>query len=229
PGATWAPSVLARPGGWVLYYAARDRSSNRQCISAATATSPAGPFTDASDAPLVCELDQGGSIDPSPYVAPGGQPHLVWKAEGEVVGRGATIRSAPLRSDGLALAGSPSVLLTVDQSWEGRTVEGPSLAQTAAGLVLLYSANRWDSAAYAVGAARCDSPSGPCRKVAGPILATFGPMVGPGGAELFTDAAGATRVVFHAWQGHEVGYPEHRYLHLGTLTADGGGVSIRID
>ena len=48
------------------------------------------------------------------------------------------------------------------------------------------------------------------------------------GAELFTDAAGRARVVFHAWQGDEVGYPEHRYLHLGTLTTD-GGIGIRLD
>lgn len=227
PGATWAPSVLERGGRWVLYYAVRHRDSGRQCISAATAGSPAGPFVDNSSAPLVCELGQGGSIDPSPFIAGDGTAYLLWKSEGETAGGVAVLRSQALAADGLSLVGSSSALATVDAAWEGRTVEGPSMVATAGGLVLLYSANRWDSAAYAVGAARCDSPLGPCRKV-GAVLRTSGAMVGPGGAEAFIDAAGAVRVAFHAWQGDDVGHPNSRYLHIGTLTTSGGGVSITL-
>jgi hypothetical protein len=228
PGATWAPSVLRRPGGWVLYYAVRDRASGRQCISAASAAGPTGPFVDDSAGPLVCELDQGGSIDASPFVAPDGAATLLWKSEGETAGGGATLRAAPLAADGRSLTGPSVVLLGVSQGWEGRTVEGPSMAATPAGFVLLYSANRWDTGSYAVGAATCSSPLGPCTKVAGPILATDGPMVGPGGAEAFVDAAGAVRVAFHAWQSDDVGYPEHRYLHIGRLVTAGGiGIEVQ--
>jgi hypothetical protein len=222
PGATWAPSVVRRGGGWVLYYAVRERVSGRQCISAATAAGPAGPFVDGSRGPMVCELDQGGSIDTSPFVAPDGSAYLLWKSEGETAGGSATLRGAPLAADGRSLAGVSVTLLGVSQGWEGRTVEAPSMAATPAGFVLLYSANRWDSARYAVGAATCSSPLGPCRKVPGPILASSGAMVGPGGAEAFVDAGGAVRVAFHAWQGEDVGYPEHRYLHIGRLVTDGG-------
>lgn len=222
PGATWAPSVLARPGGWVLYYTVRDRASGRQCISRATAAGPTGPFVDSSAGPIVCELDQGGSIDPSPFVAPDGSATLLWKAEGETNGGSATLRAAPLSPDGLALAGPVSVLTGIDQRWEGRTIEGPSMVANGGGFLLLYSANRWDSADYAVGAAACTTPLGPCTKLPGPILSTSGAMVGPGGAEVFVDAAGTARVAFHAWQGDAVGYPEHRYLHIGRLVTSGG-------
>lgn len=225
PGATWAPAVVARPGGWRLYYAVREATSQRQCISVASSSSPTGPFVDKSTAPLVCPQEHGGAIDPSPFVAPGGELHLLWKGEGETSGGRATIQVQPLSTDGLRTTGPPTVLLQQDQGWEGRTIEAPSMIATSEGLVLLYSANRWDSRSYAVGAARCDGPAGPCHKV-GKVLGSFGPMTGPGGAEAFRDRNGQARVVFHAWQGDDVGYPESRYLHIGTLSTAGGEVTI---
>lgn len=226
PGATWAPSVLDRGSHWVLYYAVRHAESGRQCISAATSAGPEGPFVDRSAGPLVCELGEGGSIDPSPFVAGDGSAYLLWKAEGETAGGSAALRAQALTGDGLSLSGPVGTLATVDQGWEGRTVEGPSMVATSAGLVLLYSANRWDSAGYGVGAAWCDGPLGPCTKQGGPVLATSGPMVGPGGAEAFVDHRGAVRVAFHAWQGDDVGYPNDRLLHVGTLTVGRAGVTI---
>lgn len=229
PGNTWAPSVLARPNGWVLYYAVRDRASGRQCISAATGPGPAGPFVDVSSEPLVCELGEGGSIDPSPFVAPDGQAYLLWKSEGETAGGQATLRSQQLTADGLGFTGAPATLVVPDQRWEGHTVEGPSMVATSVGYVLLYSANRWETAAYAVGAAICDTPIGPCAKVPGPVLASSGAMTGPGGAEAFVDREGRIRVAFHAWQGNEIGHPNSRYLHIGTLWAIPGTVAISVE
>jgi hypothetical protein len=229
PGATWAPSVLPRPGGFVLFYTVRHRDSGRQCISVATSASPTGPFSDTSAAPLVCEIGEGGSIDPSPVVAPDGSAYLLWKAEGETAGGRAALRARRLAADGLSLTGPVATLLGVDQPWEGRTVEGPTMAAADGSFVLLYSANRWDSSRYAVGAARCDTPLGPCRKLPGPVLATSGPMTGPGGAELFVDHDGRLRVAFHSWNGDAVGYPDNRYLHLGTATVTGDGVTVAVD
>lgn len=228
PGATWAPAVLQRPDGWRLYYTVREASSSRQCISVASAPGPTGPFVDRSTEPLVCATTEGGAIDPSPFVAPGGGLYLLWKGEGETTGGRASIQVQPLAADGLRVTQPPTVLLRQDQAWEGRTIEAPSMVATPEGLVLLYSANRWDSASYAVGAARCDGPLGPCRKV-GKVLSSFGPMVGPGGAEAFRDRNGLVRVAFHAWQGRDVGYPESRYLHIGTLRAAGGTIAITGD
>jgi hypothetical protein len=72
PGRTWAPAVLARGGFYVLYYTVAQTSTGRQCISVATAASPAGPFRDTSSAPLVCQLDRGRSIGPYVFTDPGG-------------------------------------------------------------------------------------------------------------------------------------------------------------
>jgi hypothetical protein len=229
PGATWAPSVLARGDRFVLFYAVRHRESGRQCISVASGGSPAGPFLDASTGPLVCELDDGGSIDPSPVVAPDGTAYLLWKAEGETAGGRATLRGRRLAADGLTLVGATATLLGVDQAWEGRTVEGPSMVPAGGSFLLLYSANRWDSASYAVGAARCDTPLGPCRKVPGPVLATSGTMTGPGGAEVFLDREGRRRVAFHAWDGDAIGYPDSRFLHIGSVTDAGSRVTVSVD
>src|SRR5438105_14914520 len=48
PGRVWAPAVLARPGGYVLYYTTRAPNPDRQCLSRAVATKPGGPFVDNS-------------------------------------------------------------------------------------------------------------------------------------------------------------------------------------
>ena len=74
--------------------------------------------------------------------------------------------------------------------------------------MLFYSGGGWWSDGYAVGYATGPGPLGPFRKetVAGPWLATVGGMAGPGGAEVFTDAAGDRRIAFHAWTPPRVGY-----------------------
>ena len=74
PGATWSPSVLQRGNSYVLYYSALDGKTGDQCISEAVAGQPQGPYLDTSKSPLVCQLDLGGSLDPSPYVGGRRQP-----------------------------------------------------------------------------------------------------------------------------------------------------------
>ena len=53
-GRTWAPSVLARPGGYVMYYTVREAITGRQCVSRAVSPDPGGPYLDASSGPLAC-------------------------------------------------------------------------------------------------------------------------------------------------------------------------------
>src|SRR5207253_8545749 len=52
-GFTWAPEVLKTDTGYVLYFTARDKKSGMQCVGAAAATDPAGPFTSTAASPLV--------------------------------------------------------------------------------------------------------------------------------------------------------------------------------
>ncbi len=208
PGLVWAPSVLRREGGYVLYYTTVHNPSGRMCISVATSGSPEGPFADDSSQPLVCQLELGGSIDPSPFVDDDGSTWLTWKSDGNCCDIPTRIWSQRLSDDGLRLEGSPVELLTTSEDWEGPLVEAPSMFGHDDSYWLLYSANRWDTADYAVGIARCESPSGPCTKVGDRWLDGHGSATGPGGAEAFVHPRGDQWVVYHAWVTDAVGYDD---------------------
>jgi beta-xylosidase len=222
PNRTWSPAVLAVEGGFVLYYTVRDAASGRQCVSVASSTSAAGPFADESAGPLVCQIDLAGSIDPSPFVDADGQAYLLWRSDA-VPGR---LWSQPLGPDRRSLVGAPAQLLVSDQSWEQGVIEAPAMvrAGAAGSYYLFYSASSWNSSRYAIGYATCSGPMGPCTRVTthGPLLATQPGMVGPGGQEFFTDAAGSLTVAFHAWDEGRVGYPNRRRLHIMRVTFPGG-------
>jgi len=210
-GKTWSPAVLRRDGAYVLYYAVRYEAAGRQCISVATASDPAGPFVDRSDAPLIFQEDRGGSIDPSPFVDADGTAYLLWKSDDNALRRAPSLWGAPLQPDGLALAGDPVELLRHDAAWEEPLIEAPSLARVAAGsYVLFYSGGWWESDGYGIGYANGPAPLGPFTKAteSGPWLATEEGMAGPGGAEVFTDTAGEWRMAFHAWIPPRVGYDD---------------------
>jgi len=242
-GLTWAPAVLARGDSFVLYYTTRDASSGFQCISRAVAASPEGPYLDGSRAAMICQVGghRGGagaaapeatlcgSIDPSPFVDADGTAYLLWKSDENA----AACRTAPrlwsqrLAPDGLELLGTPTALLARDRGWEGDIVEAPSMIRHGDAYYLFYSANWYDSSAYAIGYAVCSSPTSGCRKMtgAGPLLASAGGLLGPGGQELFTDADGALWMAYHAWTAPRAGYQAggERRLRLARLAfgADG--------
>jgi hypothetical protein len=227
PHRTWAPAVLTRPGRHVLYYSVRHRASGRQCISVAVASRPEGPFVDGSSGPFVCQLDRGGSIDPSTFVDGDGRAYLLWKSEDETVGGRATLWSAPLSADGLSLAGRPAALLRAEQAWEHGTIEGPAMVRAGGAVHLLYSGSSWARADYGVAHARCTGPLGPCRRSAGgPFLRSFGDAVGAGGAEVLRAAGGRSWLVFHAWTSPHVGFPNRRTLRMAALSFPGGGPSL---
>jgi beta-xylosidase len=220
PGGTWAPGVFELNGGSVLYYTAIDRLTGKHCISVAVAPQPQGPFVDSSTSPLVCQLDLGGSIDPSPFVDAGGTPYLTWKSEG-VNGRPPTIWSQQLGADGITLVGqAPAPLIQPSQGWEAGVVEGPSMLPWSGQYFLFYSANNWDSASYAIGVAVCQGPTGPCSKPFDHsiVLSQGTAMSGPGGPSLFTDTQGGLWIAFHAWLPSAVGYPHSRLLFLRQVT-----------
>jgi beta-xylosidase len=220
--------VLARNGRYVLFYTARDRASGFQCIARATSARPEGPYTDDSTQPFICQRSLCGSIDASPFVDKDGSAYVLWKSDENAAACGTPPRlwSQRLSDDGLSLQGEPVALLEKDQPWEGALIEGPSMVQHRGKHLLFYSANQYDSARYAVGYATCDGPQGPCKKVTrlSPFLASAGLMLGPGGQELFTDAAGELWMAFHAWTAPKTTYPHGaRSLRLARLKLDGLG------
>ncbi len=226
-GNTWHPAVLRRGGTFVLYFAVEDAVSGQECVSDAVSSQPQGPYLDSSTAPLVCQVKDGGSLDPSPYVSADGQPYLVWKSQG-LDGQPPALWSQRLTTAGTALvAGPPSELLAPDQRWEAGIIEGPDMLVTGSHYLLLFGGNNWQTARYAIGAATCLGPLGPCTSsAANPVVASDQSMQGPGGPSLFTDTQGNLWLAFHAWLPGEVGYPNGRALFLRRVVLTGDGPSV---
>jgi beta-xylosidase len=217
---TWAPSVLQRDQEFILYYVTRYVEGGRQCISYAVSPEPDGPFVDPNEQPFLCQLAEGGSIDPDPFIDQNGQLYLLWKNDGNCCGLPIWLYSQALAADGRSLAGEPHRLLTQDQNWEKPLIENPTMAFHQGRYYLLYSANWWESEDYAVGYGVCESPTGPCQKPHnGPVLASAGPTVrGPGGASFFRDAEDGLWLAYHAWASPTIGYPSgKRRLHLARV------------
>lgn len=225
-GHQWAPSVLARSSTFVLYYTTRHRETGLQCISRAVALLPQGPYEDDSTGPLVCQKRRGGSIDPSPFVDADGAPWLLWKSEGTLLGEPTRIWVQRLSADGRRRIKTPVQLLERALPWEEPIIEGPSMALIDGRHHLFYSGNRWETAAYAVGHAVCDSVTGPCRRTSGrPVLQTRPGEAGPGGQEVLHVDGHGHLLVHHAWDPTAVGYPDGaRRLHLSELHFDGDAV-----
>jgi beta-xylosidase len=233
---TWAPSVLRRDRRYVLYYTARETSSGFQCISRGTSMRPEGPYHDDSPRPFICQTSADaafcGSIDPSPFVDAAGRVYLLWKSDenSPACRTQPRIWSQRLSDDGLALVGSPSPLLTTDREWEGPLIEGPSMVRDGDSLFLFYSANWFESADYAIGWARCESPVGPCKKMSldAPLMKSAGAMLGPGGQEIFTDTLGRSWMAYHAWTAPRTTYSSGgvRSLRLSRLSFSNGTPAI---
>lgn len=222
---TWAPSVLARSGGYVLYYTARHVASGFQCIGTATSASPTGPFVDKSSQPFICQVTEPsalcGSIDASPFVDTNGDAYLLWKSDENAAACAGNARlwTQRLGVDGISLLGIPTELLVRDRPWEHPLIEGPSMVKIGSGYFLFYSANWYESANYGIGYATCSTPLGPCEKHTqdGPLVGSSGEVLGPGGQEFFTDTKGRIWMAYHAWSSPLVGYDQ------------GGARTLRID
>lgn len=201
PEATWAPDVARIGDGWVLFYTARlaEHLPDTQCIGAATAATPEGPYVPEPD-PIVCQLDRGGSIDPRSFRDGDGRWWLHWKSDDnrEVDGTStSTIHAQALDATGTSLVGEPTPILEVTQPWEGRIVEAPHMIEADDRLWLFYSANWFNQPAYGIGVAACDTPAGPCAKpFDGPWLSSNGQGAGPGEGSLFLDRDGRWRLVY---------------------------------
>jgi len=231
-GLTWAPTVLKRDNGFVLYYTARDKASGLQCIGRATSTAPEGPYVDDSTEPFICQVTAPqalcGSIDPSPFVDDNGDPYLVWKSDENAAPCHGNSRlwSQKLTSDGRSLAGTPTPLLQRDRAWEAPLIEGPSMVKAAGKYYLFYSANWWESANYAIGYAECQGPLGPCEKrtTDRPLVASSSGALGPGGQEFVTDEKGQLWMAYHAWSQPTVGYANGgaRSLHMTPVSFENG-------
>jgi beta-xylosidase len=194
---TWAPSVTAIGGRYVMYVTTEEQASGRQCIALATSSAPAGPYVDRSTQPFLCQRGLGGSIDPDVARDGLGGLHLVWKSNGNCCGLSTWLWDQDLSRDGLHLVGTAHRLLGADQPWESGNVEGPALVPASRGWWLLYSGGDWRTASYATGIAWCPTIEGPCRDVLPrPLLPSTPTMRTPSGLSTFVDAHGRRWAAF---------------------------------
>ncbi|GLV59911.1 glycoside hydrolase [Dictyobacter sp. S3.2.2.5] len=198
----WAPDVIKIGNQYVMYYTLRDSQTNVQCVSVAVSDKPDGKFKDSSTKPFICQPDQGGTIDPSPF-RDGDKLYLYFKNDGNSIGLTTYIWVQELSADGLSLIGKPAQLIHNDQNWEGNLVEAPNMFKHNGKYYLFFSANSYADESYAVGYALCQSPTGPCQPAAeNPVLASQmkkSPFViGPGGQTLF-QLGDQTWIIYHAW------------------------------
>jgi hypothetical protein len=222
--AIWAPSVARLGTGYVMYYAARDRGTNQWCLSYATAPAANALFVDSTLAPLLCDADRGGSIDPEVFVDRDGTPYLLWKTHAAPGSSTSVVVGAPLTGDGRALAGPTRTLLVTNGGWDGTIIENPAMTFGSDGYTLLYSGNSFDTDRYAIGVARCSGPLGPCTRASDrPALASSGSVLGPGGATVVMGPDGVRSLVFAAWTAPRVGYAAGgaRSLYVRPLTSVG--------
>lgn len=87
----WAPDVSKVGGRNVIYFTVRFaiQKGGTQCIGVATSDRPQGPYAPYGDKPLICQVSEGGSIDPASFVEEDGSRYLLWKHDGNS-GRGQT-------------------------------------------------------------------------------------------------------------------------------------------
>jgi hypothetical protein len=213
-----------------MYYTVHDPTLGKQCISLATSSGPNGPFVDQSTTgPLICQVANGGSIDPNPYRDPAsGHLYLVWKSDDNSIGQPTHIWAQRMTSDGMHLypGTTPTLLLTESAAWQTPTIEGPAIIRHGGVYYLFYGANNFDTASSAIGYATSTALLSPFanQSITGPWLGTTGNAQGPQGPSIFVDSSKVTRMAFAAWYG-PVGY-EHggvRSLWIGTLRFNSAG------
>jgi GH43 family beta-xylosidase len=195
PGYTWAPDMHRFGGIYVLYFTALLKGTDpaMECIGDATGASPVGPFV-PRPTPFICQRDQGGSIDPRVFTARDGTNWMLWKSDQNIGGSNTPTKvwSQRLSPGGLGLTGNPVELMGPDEAWQGTIVEAPDLVQVGDHFWLFYSGNWFNQPSYAIGAARCAGPAGPCKDLSPvPLLASNFQGAGPGEESVFDDSAGA--------------------------------------
>ena len=223
----WAPEVIEIDGRYHLYYTARDKAADKQCIGLAISDKPEGKFKDTRDTAFVCQVEEGGSIDASPFRDADGTLYLYWKNDGNCCNMATHIYVQEMSPDGLSLVGEPTRLVRNDRAWEGRVIEAPTMWLEDGRYTLFFSANDYGGLDYAVGYARCESAVGPCEDgTENPVLSSVVdgsvPVIGPGHQTIILDDDGEPWMAYHAWQVTSAGMRgTARFMWLDRLTWEG--------
>ena len=220
-GNYWAPEIWQEKGRFYIFYVARKKGANL-CIAAASADRPTGPYQDHG--PLKCQ--EAGSIDAFPIRDESGKLFVVWKEDGNSVGRPTPIWTQELDTRDWKLVGEQREILRNDPAtWEGTLIEGPFIMQKNGYFYLFYSGNFCCGRGcnYAVGVARSRTLLGRWEKYdENPILKGNESWNCPGHGTIVTSENGRTYFMYHAYDPKDLNYVGRQaLLDEVTWTPDG--------
>jgi xylan 1,4-beta-xylosidase len=209
-GDFWAPEIREDGGRYFVFYTGRRDEGNGKrgtlCVAVASAVAPSGPYTDHG--PLVCgisELKNVGSIDPFLMRDEGGEPYLIWKADGNDAepDEPTSIFAQRLSPDFQKLMGKRKEILRNTAAWEKHVTEGSYIVRRGGWFYHFYSGNACcgRSCEYALGVARSRKLLGPWEKnPANPILAANDAWQCPGHGDIVTTPDGRDYLLYHAYR-----------------------------
>ncbi|GGO05856.1 glycoside hydrolase [Microbispora rosea subsp. aerata] len=222
-GGFWAPDVSRRADGrYLMYFAAPIHDDfGPRCIGAALADTPLGPFHPLGDGPLVCDLREGGAIDPASFVDTDGKRYLLYKNDGnrDESNKPSIIWLQEVRPDGVTFTGPRRELIRNDRPDEHGVIEAPVLVKRPTQYVLFYAGGSYTGNSYFTGYATSPSLAGPFTKAAKPLMTTdtfAGQVQGPGGADVL-----GNHMFFHGWVGNT------RWMYRTTLTWENDHPAVR--
>ncbi|WP_303310849.1 family 43 glycosylhydrolase [Hymenobacter sp. BT730] len=193
----WAPEISQEKNKTYVYYTAHRRGGNL-AVGVASATNPAGPYTDHG--PLVGQPH--GSIDGFPMRDEKGELYLIWKEDGNSVQEPTPIWAQRMNEERTALVGEKVELFRNDAStWEGNLVEGVSMVRHDGYFYAFYAANGCcgSGCTYATGVARAENLLGPWEKYTrNPVLMNNDTWKCPGHGTVVEDK-GRWYLLHHAY------------------------------
>ncbi len=160
----WAPQIyyFSALGQFVAYYSGLNRSTGKRCIGRATSYG-LDDFTDLGR-PLLCHPTAAYSIiDQSLFWDGRAQKlYLLYKNDPPTTVGTKQIVIRSIANDGLSNIGTPYHILQPTQTWEGVSVEAPTMVYNSSDgyYYLFYSGATYSRDTYGVGAARSTSPIG---------------------------------------------------------------------
>jgi beta-xylosidase len=232
-GDFWAPEMVADGGRILVYYTARrDEGPKKRgtlCVAVATATRPAGPYTDRG--PLVCEIPERagvGSIDAFFLRDERGRPFLVWKADGNDAEPDVptSIFAQRLSEDGTRLLGKRREILRNTEAWERHVTEGSFILWRGGWFYHFYSGNACcgRECDYALGVARARSLFGRWEKYRkNPLVAANRDWQCPGHGSIVGTPDGRDFMLYHSYRKRRDTFGVGREALLDEITwgADG--------
>jgi hypothetical protein len=225
-GFTWAPDVRRVAGGWALYFTAavKRASPSMECIGDAFGPSPLGPFT-ANPKLFICQVAHRGSIDPRTFVDAQGTLWLYWKSDDNAnptipwtTGNGYTgIYAQRLSANGRNLLGTPELVLQPTLPWEGTIIEAPDMLFEQGHYWMFYSGGWFNAPGYAIGAALCAGPIGPCTPTSSlPLISSNSQGLGPGEPSVFENSSGIW-ILYNPWKSNDPAPTPNRPVVMARL------------